>query len=673
MPLPGVCRAVLNERRKSGDPGSPANPDTFLEQSFRELHRECLSRRARFVDDAFPPDTRSIGPGLLQPERLADVVWLRPRQIVPDPYFILNGMSRFDIIQGELGNCWFLAAIGALTFQKSTREQIIPTEQSFQVDYAGIFHFRFWRFGKWVDVVIDDLLPTIDGHLIFVQSKTPNEFWAALMEKAYAKVCGSYADMNAGNISEALMDFTGRAHITYQLQPPPPELWDLMYRAAESGSLMGCGTPPGRGNAVQPNGIVEGHAYTVTGVAEIMSSGNPVKLVRLLNPWGHGEWRGDWSDKSPKWRTVSPEDRMSFLSIDDNGEFWMSVDDFCQNYATVDICGLWPGFFYGSSKCHWMSCDGRWVAGTTAGGCINHTESFWTNPQFRITLVGTGAQVADNSHTVFVSLMQKPDKRHRHLCSYHYIGFSIFMVCQYLSFWTQGKFPAPFFSRKNLVAHTQNYLNSREVTEFFRLSQGEYIIVPSTFKPGESASFLLTVFSKFEICPTSGVHLCTPYFMFCLLLGKFEEVDAEQLQRLLNENIVQGALRGFSLDSCRSIVALMDLSVTGHLNADEFRRLWLRVVAYRDIFYRNDSSKDGLLSLSELRSAVMAAGIQVSDGFLSIMALRYGDPTGRLSLESFITLILRMECMSSKLVLVCLNLGMHLPGLLQWMHLTMYS
>lgn len=179
-----------------------------------------------------------------------------------DPKFINDGTSRFDVAQGSLGDCWFLASIATLSMCDALLYRVVPQDQSFdKKEYAGIFHFRFWNYGQWLDVVIDDRLPTRDGQLISLHSRDRQEFWSALLEKAYAKLNGSYDALDGGWESEALEDMTGGLAETDEVakygenEEKKKELLDFITLALTMNSLIGVAILTGQEDG-QEKGLV---------------------------------------------------------------------------------------------------------------------------------------------------------------------------------------------------------------------------------------------------------------------------------------------------------------------------------------------------------------------------------------------------------------------------------
>lgn len=237
-------------------------------------------------------------------------------------------------------------------------------------------------------------------------------------------------------------DFTGGLTEHYEIQTAecPPDLFKVMMKAHQRGSFMGCSITAADASqmeAVLSNGLIKGHAYSITSMKLVQVDHLKVQgkmpLIRIRNPWGNeAEWNGAWSDKSREWTIVNDtEKKILGLTFDADGEFWMSFSDFRKNFTNIEITNLTPDSLDDDLKRKWEVnyFEGQWIPGVSAGGCRNSLETFYQNPQYMITLTDIDEDDDDDLCTCVVALMQKNHRVKRKMGLDNLtIGFAIYEV-----------------------------------------------------------------------------------------------------------------------------------------------------------------------------------------------------------------------------------------------------
>ena len=133
-------------------------------------------------------------------------------------------------MQGCLGDCYLVSVLAALAEQPKRIQKLFKTQQP---NKAGCYVVQMCVGGIWQDIVVDDYLPCSNGRPIYGHTQS-GALWVALIEKAWAKLCGSYqaivmgtADM--GFIHLCGMPSFGLKHVEYRSKRD--ELWRKMKTA----------------------------------------------------------------------------------------------------------------------------------------------------------------------------------------------------------------------------------------------------------------------------------------------------------------------------------------------------------------------------------------------------------------------------------------------------------
>jgi hypothetical protein len=155
-------------------------------------------------------------------------------------------------------------------------------------------------------VVVDDYFPCDgNGTPCFAQLPANGDFWCLIVEKAFAKLHGSYQGIIGGHTNEALQAFTGGVPITIHMheggfekmatkkkKSTEQKIWNLLNDISklEQGNFFaGCSKlsntpPPNYGHARSRKMLIK-HSFGILKLDVV----DRIKMVLIRNPWGNDQ------------------------------------------------------------------------------------------------------------------------------------------------------------------------------------------------------------------------------------------------------------------------------------------------------------------------------------------------------------------------------------------------
>ena len=326
--------------------------DIFLKQKKPE-------KLVEWKDDLFIPGKKSLCPfnkkgKWIIPKEAYDsdvarweyINWCHSEEINERANYqiILNEPNYENVIQGDyLQDCYFISAVCSLCSRKNYINELFHIKTRTKENAYGVY---LYLNGKKKLVLIDDYVPCINinstKNLCFGFSFCNNEMWVSLLEKAWAKINGSYIKIGSGGYPNEVFDVLTEAYTEHIIIPhnytkkTKDSLWKKLDEGIRHNYMICLGTS--KNEIIEQYGLTASHAYTLLKIYELKINKRIEKVVKLRNPYGNYEFNGRWSDNSKVW-TEDLKKICDFKNADD-GIFHMSYEDMLKCFYVIDIAKL---------------------------------------------------------------------------------------------------------------------------------------------------------------------------------------------------------------------------------------------------------------------------------------------------------------------------------------------
>ena len=297
--------------------------------------------------------------------------------------FLEEEISPEDIIQGSLGSCYFLSAVGGII--KSNPELLVNLFITSEENNKGIYAVKFFIQGLPQVIVVDDFIPCkwIKNKLAPAFSiSRDNEVSIIILEKAWSKMnYKCYMKTWLGTPQEALGCLTEAPtfleyHGEYRTKKSENSLWIKLCEASLRKWILCANTEKIKGGDI---GLPTYHAFTILDVFEVpkevseegvnykntatslldivenniwyqRNNDTCLMLLKIRNPNGDcSKFRGQYHEGSSNW-TESLRRAVGNSKGAKPGTFFITIKEFVKYFSFTYICKLEEKYTYRSAS-----------------------------------------------------------------------------------------------------------------------------------------------------------------------------------------------------------------------------------------------------------------------------------------------------------------------------------
>ena len=230
---------------------------------------------------------------------------------------------------------YFLSVLAVLAEKPERIKRLFISEQT---NIQGVFGVMLTKNGARKEVIVDDFIPCLNQAPVFGRSDG-KDVWVMLIEKAWAKVHGSYDRIIGGNCHMTLRDLTGAP--SYEFESRDDDTWFRIREAVDRGYITMAGAAFDdleERKKLKRLGISVDYTYGIIDVHEVDGKdGARHKLVKLRNPWCSFRWKGNWSHESASW-TQEAKEQVRLNPGMDHDSFWMAYEEFKFYFSRITLC-----------------------------------------------------------------------------------------------------------------------------------------------------------------------------------------------------------------------------------------------------------------------------------------------------------------------------------------------